>query len=56
MNISSVENAKKQINILEKDLEDLNFEGKCVQTINEISAILVRQTNELFFFIYLFIL
>lgn len=41
LNLSTVEKAKKQINHLEKNLEYLTYEGKCVEIIKELSSILV---------------
>lgn len=41
-NLSFTEQAKSKINNLEAELNDLNFEGKCIETIKQLSDILVR--------------
>ncbi len=40
-NLSFTEQAKSKINNLEAELNDLNFEGKCIETIKKLSDILV---------------
>lgn len=41
MNLSSTEQAKAKLNILEEEINDLNFEGKCIETVKMLSEILV---------------
>lgn len=44
-NISKVEKSKQTLNVLSQDLEDLTIQDKCVNTIKELSEILVSILN-----------